>query len=567
MRPEFGCRHPRLRVRARRRRAPPGSIAHEVRASLAPLGAAHRGRGRRRRARRRTTDRCSTSTSATRSSATNDPRNLVFPFYVIPPRTAANRGTPPSGSGDLNHAAPDSEPRRPPLPGPRRRRQAPGPAALPGVDRPQRLRPGRHADRDVRLDDRPAALPAQPRARPQLRQVPRADRGAACSRRRPRYADVTFWLSAPQPRRRPHPGRHAGRDASAPRPTSRSCSPRPRTCRSSRARSPRSRRRWSTARRTATTRGARAGAPTSTCFNDGARGRRRALRRAVRGGPLVRGRPPLQLPTSRASASTPTNPPLAWEAWDGERLGALRGRLRRDRRPQPRRRRRPPRPEGHAASLDHGAAGRLAPLPASRSRRGASPPTAPRRRSRAVSAITIGGTVGGRATPSSSATRYSALRGRPRPAVRARARPRSSVAMSPRARGLESAERLGGVGPRSPTSPAAARRPALPARPGRRRGASSGRRCASRRRTARTIRQYGAVPPKGARLRMRVVPRPAAAARGNVGPESLTVLKSSIPFVSRGREPASRRAAASTARTSRTPRSADRSCCGPAAGR
>ena len=47
---------------------------------------------------------------------------------------------------------------------------------LPGVDRPQRVRPGRDADRDVRLDDRPAALPAQPRPGPELRQVPRADR-------------------------------------------------------------------------------------------------------------------------------------------------------------------------------------------------------------------------------------------------------------------------------------------------------------------------------------------------------------------------------------------------------
>ena len=61
-----------------------GAIAYEVRASLAPLGAAHRRRGRRR----------SPSTGSSPAllyidiryaiKATNDRRNLVFPFYVIP---------------------------------------------------------------------------------------------------------------------------------------------------------------------------------------------------------------------------------------------------------------------------------------------------------------------------------------------------------------------------------------------------------------------------------------------------------------------------------------------------
>src|SRR5262249_7467332 len=96
---------------------------------------------------------------------TNDPRNLVFPFYVIPAQESdATTGT---------------EPRRPALPGPRRRRQAPGAAALPGVDGPQRLRPRGDPDRDVRLPRRPGPLPAQPRAGAQLRHVPRSDgRGA-----------------------------------------------------------------------------------------------------------------------------------------------------------------------------------------------------------------------------------------------------------------------------------------------------------------------------------------------------------------------------------------------------
>ena len=100
------------------------------------------------------------------------------------------------------------------------------PAALPRVDRPQRLRPGRHAHRDVRLHDRPAPLPAQPRARPQLREVPRAASGSACSRRRPpgprHVLAVGAAADADDDRRR-----HAGGDACAPRPTTRSCSRRP----------------------------------------------------------------------------------------------------------------------------------------------------------------------------------------------------------------------------------------------------------------------------------------------------------------------------------------------------
>jgi predicted phage baseplate assembly protein len=46
------------------------------------------------------------------------------------------------------------------------------------------------------------------------------------------------------------------------------------------------------------------------------------------------------------------------------------------------------------------------------------------------------------------------------------------------------------------------------------------------------LRRYGAVPPKGAHLRVREY-RVGGGRRGNVAPRSLTVLKSSIPFVSR----------------------------------
>ena len=52
--------------------------------------------------------------------ATNDRRNLVFPFYTIPDEEPAS---------DTDGAS-RSQPRRPPVPGPRRRRQAPGPAPV-----------------------------------------------------------------------------------------------------------------------------------------------------------------------------------------------------------------------------------------------------------------------------------------------------------------------------------------------------------------------------------------------------------------------------------------------------
>ena len=95
-----------------------------------------------------------------------------------------------------------------------RRRQAAGPAALPDLDRPQRLRPGRHADRGVRPDGRPADLPAEPGAGPALRQVPRADRAASspagrgarrgrrsgCRRRSPRPVLVRAETQVATPR-------------------------------------------------------------------------------------------------------------------------------------------------------------------------------------------------------------------------------------------------------------------------------------------------------------------------------------------------------------------------------
>ena len=79
------------------------------------------------------------------------------------------------------------------------------------------------------------------------------------------------------------------------------------------------------------------------------------------------------------------------------------------------------------------------------------------------------------------------------------------------------------------------------------------------------LRQYGAVPAKGARLRLREY-RTGGGRRGNVAARSLTVLKASIPFVARV-EIASQPAAVWTARTSRTPRSVGRSGADARAGR
>ena len=87
----------------------------------------------------------------------------------------------PPPNGDADHGAARPQSRRPALPGSGRRRETAGPATLPGMDRPQRLRPRGDADRGVRADGRPAHLPAEPGAGPALHQVPRADRRRAAA--------------------------------------------------------------------------------------------------------------------------------------------------------------------------------------------------------------------------------------------------------------------------------------------------------------------------------------------------------------------------------------------------
>ena len=166
------------------------------------------------------------------------------------------------------------------------------------------------------MDDRPAGLPAQPRARPQLRQVPRAHRRQPLPAHRGPDARHVLALGAAA-RRRHDPGRDPGRDRAHGHRRGDRVRDRSRTCRSSRATLARDR--------------------LDDRRQDAARPRRRA-REGHRGLLLPEGaRPPAtpstsgcprpcrrtrsgcgSRPTSRASASTRTNPPLAWEAWTGD---------------------------------------------------------------------------------------------------------------------------------------------------------------------------------------------------------------------------------------------------------
>ena len=380
------------------------------------------------------------------------------------------------------------------------------------------------------MDDRPAALPAQPRPGPQLRQVPRAHRRHASSRRPRPATDVTFWLSAPQPdvvhdrRRRPRSRR------SAPRPTRRSSSRRPRTCRSSRASLAAARlddRRQDAPRPLAA---ARRRAPASTAS-------RRCRSPATR---CTSGCPRRCRRTRSASASSadiegvgvdPTNPPLAWEAWTGDDWDAVRARLAT----------RPAGstatatwsstcPRGHARrSIAKQRAGWLR-ARVDRARRGPARlqrlarHQGPRRRSRSAAPST-------RSTPSSSTTRtLGDLRGRARAsASRSSARPvvPGDDARRPRGR------RRRGLGRVDP-----GRRLRRPAAPTTRTSRSTCRRArsGSGRRSGWPTARCAATarcPPKGARLRLREY-RTGGGRRGQRRAAALiSVLKSSIPFVAR----------------------------------
>ena len=119
------------------------------------------------------------------------------------PATCATSSIPSTSSPRGPNEHPADRARRPALPGPRQRGPAARRPGLPGVDRAQRLGSGHHADRAVRVDDRDARLPAQPRAgqAPPLAARAARDPGRRAGRRHDRAA---------LPARRP--GRRAGRD-------------------------------------------------------------------------------------------------------------------------------------------------------------------------------------------------------------------------------------------------------------------------------------------------------------------------------------------------------------------
>ena len=239
-----------------------------------------------------------------RVRATNDRRNLVYPFYVIPRR-----------GRDMTLARP--QPRRPQVPGHRRRGQAADPTLLPGVDEPQPLRPRRRAHRAVRVDDRDDAVPGEPGARRLLHAHART-----CS------------ASSAFPRRSRAPTSRSGSSARSTRPSSYPAGTPVATAGD-----------IGVPRVFTTLTDLTIRHPTIT-FAAHVERRRQLCRRLGTTAPRVRQRdalPPVAAeagrvllprlrrlarrqrrsastwpPTSKASASIPDRPPLRWEVWQGE---------------------------------------------------------------------------------------------------------------------------------------------------------------------------------------------------------------------------------------------------------
>ena len=135
--------------------------------------------------------------------ASYDRRTLVFPFYRF---RASSRAT------DRRMPLPTPATGRSPLSGHRRPGQEPDPAVLSGMDRSQRQRSWRCADRAVRVDDGPAALSRQ--------SGPGQDAtsfleliGVRLEPPRAARAPVTFYLSGPADQRGDDSRRDRGRDA------------------------------------------------------------------------------------------------------------------------------------------------------------------------------------------------------------------------------------------------------------------------------------------------------------------------------------------------------------------
>ena len=257
--------------------------------------------------------------------------------------------------------------------------------------------------------------------------------------------------------------------------------------------------------------------------------RRRALRRPVRGGAVERGPAALQGVDIDGVGVDPTNPPLAWEAWTGddwepcELDSDTTGGLNRDGDVVLHV------PRGHVASLIAKQRGRLAARPGHGARPRASPRTAPRptvERPHRDHHRRHGGRgqrrAGARARRSGISEgvpgqRFALKRG---PVVPGDDDPVLEVTGD---EGWDEWTHVPGLRGERPG------RPPLHARHSRRARSGSG---PAVRLADGALRRYGAVPPKGAHLRLREY-RVGGGRRGNVAPRAITVLKSSIPFVSR----------------------------------
>ena len=192
------------------------------------------------------------------------------------------------------------------------------PEYCPDVDEPQPVRPRRRAHRAVRVDDRDGAVPAQPGARPAVRQVPRPGRHRAVPAQ-PGPAP-TSRSGCRRPATRPSSSPPAPRWARPPGPSTAapSCSPPTTTCGSSQP------------ELTGFLTGDRTGPlPRRVGRPQFGRERRpRASPRAPAAGrrllprlrrPARRQHPPARpgRRRSRGSGVDPRTPPLDWEAWTG----------------------------------------------------------------------------------------------------------------------------------------------------------------------------------------------------------------------------------------------------------
>ena len=246
---------------------------------------------------------------------------------------------------------------------------------------------------------------------------------------------------------------------------------------------------------------------------------------------------------------------------DGRRLDALRARARHDGRPQPRRRGDRPRPARATPSRWSRSCARRGSGPASRTPEEGQPFYSASPSVRGVAAATVGGTTDAVHADVVVDEIVGHVRGRGRPALppaatagRARrsADGRSGLRRRGGLAGVDAGARLLGVGTGGPALRARRRRRRDLVRPGRPRAGRIG------------ARATGPCRAKGRRIKVDVY-LTGGGRLGNIAPRSISVLKSSIPYVSRveNRRPDGRRRRRRGHRERQGPRS--RSRCAPAA--